>query len=93
VVPAPAGVPVDRRVVVGLAERVVERAARVVFFFGFALFAVALPRPATLLELAVVLRADARVRFVEEARLRRWLEPFREVLPAFRRAVFFAMVL
>jgi hypothetical protein len=84
---------VDRRVVVGLADRLVERAVRAAFFFGFALFAVALPRPAELLERAVVLRADARLRLVEEARLRRWLEPFREALPAFRRAVFFAMVL
>ena len=83
----------DRRVVVGLAAGFVARAARAAFFLGFALFAAALPRPAELLELAVVLRADARVRLVEEARLRRWLEPFREELPALRRAVFFAMVL
>ena len=47
--------------------------------------------------LRAVLRADARVaepaRFFDGARFRLWLERFREELPAFRRAVFFAMCL
>ena len=83
----------DRRVVVALAALRVERAVRAAVFLGFALLAVGFPRPAEFLEPAVVLRADARARLVEEARFRRWLEPFREELPALRRAVFFAMVL
>ena len=47
--------------------------------------------------LRAVLRADARVaepaRFFDGARFRLWLERFREELPAFRRAVFFAICL
>jgi hypothetical protein len=81
---------VDRRV--GLAELFTGRAAAG-FFFVFAVFVAVLPRAADFRALAALLRVDARGRFWEGARFRAWLEPFREDLPALRRAVFFAMAL
>jgi hypothetical protein len=78
-----------------LAALFTERAAAG-FFFVFAVFAafvVVRPRPAEPRRLAAALRVDARARFWEGARFRAGLEPFREELPALRRAVFFAMAI
>jgi hypothetical protein len=72
------------------------------FFFPFGVLALAAFRPvlrraAEARRVAALLRADARapepVRVFDGVRFRPLLEPFREELPAFRRAVFFAIVL